>query len=745
MTSEDGELVNFVGLQIDVTAQHNAEEVVRARAIQTLSMAQLGQSALDGASLDELLDAAVEATARALTVDLCRVSELALGSGELRMRAGVGWPPGIVSVASIPADAQTPANLVVETGQPRVEECLRDDAHFVENDIAWRHGAVSGMSVIIRGRVGTFGVLCVMSRTLRCFVPEDLAFLQGIASVLSAAIDRHRDEEALRRSDTRFQRITSNVPGMVYQGLTSPDGDGQDLTFASDACRDIFGVEPDFVCASHNFIEDRVHAEDRPGFMISVSESTATLKTWRWQGRVVVAGGGGNEPKEKWLQGIARPERQPDGVLLWDGVLMDITESKRSEQLVREVEAAERANLAKSEFLSRMSHELRTPLNAILGFGQLLQMDNPLGEATDKRKHSRGSSADYIVLAGRHLLHMIDEVLDLARIESGHLDLEPRPVRLDEIMDAALAIVRPLANEQAISLAGISGTSADGLGAAGGLCVNADPQRLKQVFINLLSNAVKYNTPGGQVSVSLGAGIGPERIRIRVADTGRGIAAESRSRLFLPFERLGAEFSAVEGTGLGLALCKRLMEAMDGQIGLEESELSGPSRGSVFWVELSVAASSEPAARNEGARAGWLRPADLPAGRTILYIEDNLSNLALIEELMDRFPDVRLLTAMQGSIGLDLARLYQPDLILLDVHLPELPGWEVIEQLKAGTETQQIPVVVISADATEPQIARMLKAGACTYLTKPLDVRVFLEIVRQVFAGESLSPRAHRM
>jgi CheY-like chemotaxis protein len=181
---------------------------------------------------------------------------------------------------------------------------------------------------------------------------------------------------------------------------------------------------------------------------------------------------------------------------------------------------------------------------------------------------------------------------------------------------------------------------------------------------------------------------------------------------------------------------------------LEESESSGISRGSVFWVELPLAARPEPVARKDGvcsARGGWPQSADLPAGRTMLYIEDNLSNLALIEDLMDRFPDVRLLTAMQGSVGLDLARLYKPDLILLDVHLPKLPGWEVLAQLKAGAATRQIPVVVISADATETQIARMLKAGACTYLTKPVDVRVFLEVVRQVLAGETLSPRAHRM
>ena len=232
-------------------------------------------------------------------------------------------------------------------------------------------------------------------------------------------------------------------------------------------------------------------------------------------------------------------------------------------------------------------------------------------------------------------------------------------------------------------------------------------------------------------------------------DTGPGIAREWRNRLFTPFERLGAELGTIQGTGLGLALSKRLIEAMDGQIGLVDGPPAGSRR--VRCSGSSCRFASKPAqpmgngAFPAGGGVGLPGLVEIPAGQTLLYIEDNLSNLHLIERLMTRFPNVRMLEAMQGSVGLDLARQHQPDVILLDVHLPDLSGSEVLTRLRADSATRHIPVVVVSADATGRQVEHMLKLGACTYLTKPLDVRVFLEVVRQIFSGETPEPVAHRM
>jgi signal transduction histidine kinase/CheY-like chemotaxis protein len=370
-------------------------------------------------------------------------------------------------------------------------------------------------------------------------------------------------------------------------------------------------------------------------------------------------------------------------------------------------EAAERANKAKNEFLSSMSHELRTPLNAILGFGQLLQTA-PLSEDDH-------DSADHIVKAGRHLLELINEVLDLSRIESGRLTLSPEAVRVDELVRETTDLMRPTAARRGIAVT-LHPSHDD-------VHVHADRQRIKQVLLNLLSNAIKYNREGGEVDVR-SERVGTERFRVSVNDTGPGIAPTRMPALFEPFERLGAEESAVEGTGLGLALARRLVEAMGGAIGVDSTE----GKGSTFWVELAVTES--PVAAFERANGGavpWVPAAG--AERTLLLIEDNLSNLRLVERILKARPGVGLLSAMQGGLGLELARQHRPDLILLDLHLPDIPGDEVLHRLRADPATREIPIVVVSADATEGRIRRLREAGATAYLTKPLEVAELLELV----------------
>jgi PAS domain S-box-containing protein len=392
--------------------------------------------------------------------------------------------------------------------------------------------------------------------------------------------------------------------------------------------------------------------------------------------------------------------------------IRDTTDRKRVERELNDAkEEAERANRAKSEFLSRMSHELRTPLNAILGFGQLIEKQSPTGPMRTRAGHITG--------AGRHLLNLINEILDISRIEAGAMQLSLEPVRLTDVLEEAHDLIRPLATERGIEFV-------IPLRVDPPVYVLADLQRFKQVLLNLFSNAVKYSPEHGRVTISYrssGEGI----MRIVVADMGSGIASEKLSRLFTPFDRLGAEQSSVEGTGLGLALSARIMHAMGGGIGAS----SQIGRGSTFWVDLPRA--EPPSAKLPAADEDEpLLNIDSAQGkRTILYIEDNLSNLNLVQEILRQQPQVELLSAMQGRLGLDLARKHSPDLILLDVHLPDLDGWDVFSQLQVEETTRNIPVIVLSADATARQIQQFMTAGARDYLTKPLDVGRFSRVIEE--------------
>jgi signal transduction histidine kinase/CheY-like chemotaxis protein len=374
-----------------------------------------------------------------------------------------------------------------------------------------------------------------------------------------------------------------------------------------------------------------------------------------------------------------------------------------------------RANMAKDEFLSRMSHELRTPLNAILGFAQLLELDDLDSRQRDNVAH--------IVSGGQHLLDLINEVLEISRIETGSMSPVIEPVNATETVREAIELVSPLAAQRGIALAAPIEGQAD-------LWIAADLQRLKQILLNLLANAVKYNRDGGSVTVRL-KNVGG-RARIMVTDTGQGIPQDQLPKLFIPFERLGAEATGVEGTGLGLVLALRLAEAMDGTLGVE----SQPWIGSTFHIELPLAAAPE-------AREPELLPSRLagasPASNAsetgthrVLYIEDDTANAHLMAQLFAEEPRLELLTTMYGKLGLELARQHLPELILLDAHLPDLAGDEVLKRLRADEATRAIPVIAVSADATEEQRARMTALGAARYLTKPLTLNVVLTAVWDV-------------
>jgi signal transduction histidine kinase/CheY-like chemotaxis protein len=417
----------------------------------------------------------------------------------------------------------------------------------------------------------------------------------------------------------------------------------------------------------------------------------------------------------------ARKQVEAERALL-DQALQDKNAELESAKFV-----AEKANLAKSDFLSSMSHELRTPLNAILGFAQLVESGSP--SPTDSQKRS----IDQILQAGWYLLELINEILDLALIESGKLSLSLEPISLAEVMLECQAMIEPQAQRRGISVAFPHFEMPS--------FVQADRTRVKQVFINLLSNAIKYNKVGGTVVVEKITST-PGGIRICVKDSGEGLSADKLAQLFQPFNRLGQEANAVEGTGIGLVTTKRLVELMKGVIGVE----STVGVGSVFWIELSLTAEPYPAAG--AAEPTAVAQAQVHSGaqsRTLLYVEDNPANLMLVEDLIARRPDIRLLTARDGNRGVEIAQASRPDVILMDINLPGISGIQALRILAEDPATAHIPVIALSANVMPRDIEKSLEAGFFRYLTKPIKVNEFMDTLDVALKfAKAQSARANR-
>jgi PAS domain S-box-containing protein len=394
----------------------------------------------------------------------------------------------------------------------------------------------------------------------------------------------------------------------------------------------------------------------------------------------------------------------------------DITERKILDQALQGAKlAAEKANLAKSDFLSNMSHELRSPLNAILGFAQLMESGTPAPTV------AQGQSIDQILQAGWYLLELINEILDLALIESGKLSLSPEPISLAEVLSDCRGMIEPLALKSGV---GLTFPRFDDTA-----FVKADRTRLKQVFINLLSNAIKYNRAGGTVEV-ICAMNATERTRISVRDTGNGLPPEKLAQLFQPFNRLGQESGSEEGTGIGLVVSKRLVELMGGDIGAE----STVGIGSVFWIDLHSIGAPRLGAATELMVVAPVRPHTDPPTRTLLCVEDNPTNLLLVEKLLERRSDIRLLVAKDGVRGIEMARAARPDVILMDINLPGISGLIALGILAEDPETAGIPVIALSANAMPDDIEKGLAAGFFRYLTKPIKVDKFMDTLDSALA-----------
>ena len=520
--------------------------------------------------------------------------------------------------------------------------------------------------------------------------------------------ERRLAERAVAERQRELGAITAASPDVI--AVVSAD---LRVSFISEAVASLSGRRAADVAGSA--IGDALHDDDRSSLIDAVravmsgaaEDFTIRVRSRHTSGRWLV------------LEAHGRPLLGDDGA---PGaavvVLRDISDRIALEAaLVEARDAADAASRAKSDFLSRMSHELRTPLNVVLGFTQLLQME--------QLPEEQASWVNQVLRAGRHLLDLINEVLDIARIESGALALSPEPVSLRDVVGDTVESMRPIAAANDISI--------DFLIEGDDLFVLADRQRIKQVLLNLIANAVKYNRPRGTVLVTCKAG-DDGTTELRVSDTGIGIASEHIERLFVPFDRLGAEQSAIEGTGVGLPLSLRLVQAMEGDLSVE----STPGEGSTFTVTLPSARAPgdlEADAAIADAERQIALDDDLRAHGTLLYIEDNLTNLHLMQRVVARRPGIRLLHAPQGRMGLELARTKHADIILLDLHLPDLSGMEVLGQLRADPATASVPVYIVSADATAGQVLRMRSAGAVGYLTKPLDVRRVLGLLDAILEG----------
>ena len=517
--------------------------------------------------------------------------------------------------------------------------------------------------------------------------------------------------EALRESESRFRTMADGAPALIWQS----DNLGNAVWF-NQRWLQYTGRTMESELARH--WHHRMHVDDIDRCRAAFENAAGGHTAYSVEFRLICADGG-----HRWIADHGIPRFSADW--RFEGFIAygwDIIERKAVEAaLIAARDEAERANRAKSEFLSRMSHELRTPLNAVLGFGQLLENDpaHPLDTVQRARVQD-------LLRGGRHLLQLINEVLDLARIEAGALQLQLGPVLVAEVAGECLSLVEPLASDGRIALHCDSQESC---------VVQADPTRLKQVLLNLLSNAVKYNRPGGQVQLRWYTFDDGRAVRIEVQDTGPGLDPAQLERLFQPFERLDAERSQIEGAGIGLALSKWLVNLMQGEIGVSSSA----GAGSTFWLKLNAAdmgAAAPPAgtasrpALPSALHAASSAPSTATALRgNVLYIEDNAVNQLLMEGVLSHRPGLRLLIAGLPEVGLAMAAQARPDLVLLDIQLPGMDGFEVLRQLRLQPVTRDVPVIAVSANAMQADIDVALQAGFDDYITKPLDMQRLLALI----------------
>ncbi|RAU21929.1 hypothetical protein CU669_11585 [Paramagnetospirillum kuznetsovii] len=539
-------------------------------------------------------------------------------------------------------------------------------------------------------------------------ISDDIGGISHFVIIQEDVTETLMAHEALAANEKRFRELVESAGSTFHFYSLAPDCS---YLYASPNCVDWFGVDQESIVGK-DWVDIARWSDESIGKMLRALQECqrGTIPT--------------PVSLEFYLNGTSHhlisyphPVKDTRGrVIKIEGLAVDVTERTKLERRLQvAVVEAESANQAKSDFLSSMSHELRTPLNAILGFAQMLDYSPKEPLSVSQKK-----CVDRILKGGQHLLEIINDILDLAKIESGRIDLHMEDIAFGDLVEECRSFVLPLAERQGIAIHIASFTD---------LTVRADYTRLKQVLFNLISNAIKYNRPNGRVDISCEPQ-SDSKVVVVVTDTGIGIPEREKSEIFQPFSRLGQESSGIEGTGIGLTITKRLVEAMNGSLDFT----STVGEGSVFRVTMPTSAT---ASHSKDLLPAISRmPLDEIRGRA-LYVEDNPANIELMEMVFSRLPNVGLLTALCGERGLRLARITKPDLIILDINLPGMGGYEILQRLRDMDETKSTPVFAVTAAATQLDIERGCNAGFDKYMTKPYAIEALIDALREVFHGDS--------
>ena len=653
-----------------------------------------------------------------------------------------------------------------ETGQEGLQfahaqkpDCILLDYHMPDmngleflTELADDIGEIPVPVMMLTGADSAAVAVEAMRRGARDYLVKDVdrQYLELLPTVIQRVLrerqmltEKKLTEDKLLQAEAKYRSLVEQIPAITY--VVALDEANRVLYISPQI--QVLDFSPEQWLETPGIHLAQIHPEDQTRVLYELTKSRATGASLRCEYRLLSRSG-----TAFWFRDEASVVQDESGRSLFlQGILVDITESKQIEaellrhrwrleelvakrtdelaeankhlrqdiverkriqaELTNAKAAAEKANLAKSNFLSSMSHELRTPLNAILGFAQLLEIGSPTPTPIQMARLKE------ILHGGWYLLELINEILDLATIESGNLALNLESVSLAEVIAECQAMVEPQAQQHGIKLIFPKFDNP--------LTIKADRTRLKQALINLLSNAIKYNRELGTVEVKCVMGTS-EYVRISVQDTGEGLPPEKLTQLFQPFNRLGQENGIVEGTGIGLAVTKKLVELMGGSIGVD----STVGVGSVFWFELISA--TEPQLAREGCKSQELTAKTYTGTRqyTMLYFEDNPINSSLIKELIEEGrPDIHLLIAGKGNLGIELARIHLPDVILMDVTLPDMNGIEAMEILLKDPLTAHIPIVALSADAMPHHILKGMEAGFFRYICKPFELNEFMFVI----------------
>jgi len=709
-----GEAAGYLSVRTDITAAKAAQRALRQRVRQQQVLSGLAARLLatDRAGMPAVLDVTLRATARLLGADrayLLGLSPDGDSSFEISSWSARGLPRHPRERNQEPESTSTWLWREVVSGRTvELDDLDRLPAEASEDRRRLERMDIGSLlTVPIQSAARTLGLLGYARTTrMTSWRGRDVAFARTVAGMVGNAVARTDAESALQSRERELQRSLSlldRVERLAAVGGWEIASSAGPMFWTPQTYR-VHGLAPGVNATIRRALAG-FPGDARRRLAAAARQCIAGAGAFDLELPFVPADGG-----SKWLRVLGSLQQSHGMAGRLIGAVQDITERKNAElAMVKAKEEAERASRAKSDFLSTMSHELRTPMNAVLGFGQLLEYE--LQPGSRELDHVRE-----ILRGGRHLLGLIDDVLDLSRIESGRLSASIESVDLAEVVADCLRMMRPLAERRAIRIE---------IRDIGCEVLRADRVRLRQVLVNLLSNAIKYNVDGGVVELhAMAAGL--QRVRVSVRDSGPGIAQERQHELFQPFSRLDAAHGPIEGTGIGLAIVRRLVELMGGGVGVE----SRLGHGSLFWFELpsdAVAARPDPDTVMASLFGEW----DGETTSKVVYVDDDPANLRLMEQILARRPDVELVTAQDPLVGLELAQEHLPDLLLLDIHMAPIDGFEFLARVRRSKALSRTRAVAVTADAMPDTVTRTLAAGFDDCLTKPFDVRRVLRIVER--------------